>query len=93
MSLTGVQTNPDPDFEVRHVPRPKGPDAVKNVQGHVGHFSCVTVSVPGGNARGHHVGITDSFHLNTKNRMDDVAKKFTNQEIHILNSRQSITEK
>lgn len=48
--LTGVQTNTDSDFEIRHVPHLEGPDAMEDVQRHVGHLSCVTGAVPIGNS-------------------------------------------
>lgn len=64
--LTRVQTYTDPDFEFRHVPHLEGPDAVKDVKTHVGHFSCMTVAIPIGDSRSDHVGISNSFHLDSK---------------------------
>lgn len=64
--LTRVQAYTDPDFEFRHVPHLEGPNAVKDVKTHVGHFSCMTVAIPVGDSRSDHVGISDSFHLDTK---------------------------
>lgn len=64
MFLTWVQSNTDPAFEVRHVPHFKGPDAVEDVKRHVGHLCSMAVAIPSRDSRGHHVGISNSLHLN-----------------------------
>lgn len=51
------------DLDIRHVPHLEGSDTVEDVQGHVGHLSCVASSVPVWNSRGYHVGISDGLHL------------------------------
>lgn len=50
MLLTRVQANTDPDLQFRHVLHLEGPDAVEDVETHVGHLSCMTVAVPIGDA-------------------------------------------
>lgn len=63
--LTRVKADTYSDFQFRHVPHLKGADTVKDVKRHVGHLGCMAVSVPGGDSRGHHVGISNSLYLHT----------------------------
>lgn len=43
--LTRMESNADFDFDVRHMPHLKCSDTVQNVQRHVGHLCCVTVTI------------------------------------------------
>lgn len=63
-TFTRVQANPNPDFEFRHVPHLECPNAVQDVQRHVGHLCCMTIAVPVGDSWSYHVRISYSFHLN-----------------------------
>lgn len=63
--LTGVQANTEPEFQVRHVSSLEAPNQAQNMKGHVGHLCCMTIAIPGGNSRGHHVRISNGFHLST----------------------------
>lgn len=61
-----MQTYTDPDFKFGQVPHLEGPNAVKDVETHVGHFSRMTGAIPVGDSGSHHVGISNCFHLNAK---------------------------
>lgn len=61
-----MQTDTDPDFKFGHVPHLEGANAVKDVETHVCHFSRMPVAIPVGDSGSHHVGISNSFHLNTR---------------------------
>ena len=58
-----MQADTNLDLDVRHVPHLEGSNTVENVQGHVGHLSCVASTVPVWNSRGYHVRISDGLHL------------------------------
>lgn len=45
IQLTGVQANADLNLDVGHVPHLKGPNAMQDVKGHVGHLGCMSVTI------------------------------------------------
>ena len=72
--LTSVEADADPDLNVRHVPHPEGPYAVKDVQGQVAHLGRVAVTVTVGNSGGNHVGISNGLDFVHVKVLDDVVK-------------------
>ena len=60
---TGVNSNANPYWEARKMLQLKGPHEAEEVQGHLGNVYCMPVAISLRQTAGHHVGITNGFHL------------------------------
>lgn len=100
---TCVQPNPYPEGNVWHVPHFECSHRAEYVQGHVGYFSCMLVSIPFWEPWGDHVGITNCLHLanniTLRNKARNCKKwketqnKITSHLVNIMVSKNSIKQR
>ena len=58
-----MNANANPYWETGKMLQLEGPHEAEDIQGHLGNVYCVPIAIPLRQTTGHHVGITNGFHL------------------------------